>query len=151
MESITVRQNEYEIATDKQKLDPGLIHDVLANRSYWAGDIPLEVVKRSIENSLCFGLYHRGTQVGFARVITDYATVAHLADVFVLEPHRGAGLGKWLIGTVLDHPGLVGLRMISLGTRDAHALYERYGFVRVAGSALAERLMAIHNPDVYKK
>ncbi len=151
MEPITVSRNEYEISTDKKRLDPEFIHDYLANRSYWAKDIPLEVVKRSIEHSLCFGVYHRAVQVGFARVITDYATFAYLADVFVVEAHRGAGLGKWLVETVLDHPSMACLRMIALGTRDAHGLYERYGFIRVAGTALAGRLMAINNPDAYKK
>lgn len=151
MESITVSRNEYEITTDKQRLDPGLIHEFLANRSYWARDIPLEVVERSIEHSVCFGVYYRGTQVGFARVITDFATFAYLADVFIEEPHRGAGLGKWLVGTVVEHPGLAGLRMISLGTQDAHGLYERYGFKTVAGTPMAGRLMVIHDPDAYKK
>ncbi len=151
METITVFRDEYEITTDRERLDLGLIHEVLANRSYWARDIPLGLVERSIENSLCFGVYHRGGQVGFARVITDFATFGYLSDVFIEEPHRGAGLGKWLVETVLGHPGLSGLRMISLGTRDAHGLYERYGFTRVAGTPLAERLMVIQNPDPYKK
>jgi GNAT superfamily N-acetyltransferase len=151
MESITVTRDEYEITTDKQRLDLRLIHEFLANRSYWAGDIPLEVVKRSIENSLCFGVYHRGRQVGLARVITDFATFAYLADVFIEEDHRGAGLGKWLVGTVLGHPELSGLRMIFLSTRDAHGLYERYGFMKVDGTPQAGRLMAIRDPDPYKK
>jgi GNAT superfamily N-acetyltransferase len=151
MELLTVFRDEYEITTDKQRLDPERIHEFLANRSYWARGIPLEVVKRSIENSLCFGVYHRGGQVGFARVITDFATFAYLADVFIEQPHRGTGLGKWLVATILDHPGLAGLRTILLGTQDAHGLYERYGFRRVAGTPPAERLMAIRDPDPYKK
>jgi GNAT superfamily N-acetyltransferase len=149
MEPVRVLRDDYEITTDKRRLDLGYIHDFLANRSYWAGGIPRGIVERSIEHSLCFGLYHRGTQVGFARVVTDCATVAYLADVFVDEAHRGSGLGTWLIATVLDYPGLSGLRMILLGTRDAHGLYERYGFVPVEGTALAERMMAIRDPDPY--
>lgn len=151
MKSVSVRRGDYEITTDKGRLDVGRIHDYLAEKSYWAGGIPRKVVERSIQHSLCFGIYHRDGQVGFARVITDYATFAYLADVFIEETHRGAGLGVWLVGTVLGHPGLAGLRMISLGTRDAHGLYERFGFVRVHGTALAERSMAIFNPDPYKR
>jgi GNAT superfamily N-acetyltransferase len=149
MESIHVRRDEYEITTDKQRLDIGHIHDFLANRSYWARNIPHEVVKRSIEHSLCFGLFYSGRQVGFARAVTDFATFAYLADVFIDEGYRGAGLGKWLVGTILDHPGLAGLRMIALGTRDAHGLYERFGFINVGDTELTGRLMVIRNPDPY--
>ena len=149
MESMHVHRDEYEITTDKRRLDVGYIHDYLANQSYWARGVPREVVKRSIRHSLCFGIYHRDGQVGFARVITDCATFAYLADVFIEEAHRGTGLGKWLVGTILGHPGLAGLRMISLGTRDAHGLYGRFGFVRVKDTALAERLMAIYDPEPY--
>ncbi|MBN2223967.1 MAG: GNAT family N-acetyltransferase [Deltaproteobacteria bacterium] len=152
MESITVRRDDYEISSDRKRLDRSFIGAFLADVSYWARDIPREVVDRSIEHSLCFGVYHRdGPQVGFARAITDCATFARLADIFIEESHRGRGLGKWLVETVLAHPGLAGLRMISLGTQDAHALYERYGFVRVADTALAGTLMVIHCPDVYKR
>ncbi len=147
MKTITVSRDEYEISSDRKRLDLGLIHDFLANHSYWARGIPLEVVKRSLDHSICFGVFHREVQVGFARVITDSATFAYLGDVFILESHRGKGLGKWLVGTVLGHPELAGLRMISLGTRDAHGLYERYGFKRIADTGLVERLMVIQNPN----
>jgi GNAT superfamily N-acetyltransferase len=149
MKTITVSRDDYEISTDPARLDPGLIHDFLANHSYWARGIPFEVVKRSIDHSICFGVFHRGGQVGFARVITDSATFAYLGDVFIVESHRGKGLGKWLVGTVLGHPDLAGLRMLSLATRDAHGLYERYGFKRVADAGLVERLMVILKPNPY--
>jgi GNAT superfamily N-acetyltransferase len=117
----------YEIDTDKTRLDHTLIHDFLT-KSHWAKGIPLEVVERAIENSLAFGLYHDGRQIGFARIITDWATFAYLADVFVLAPERGKGLGRWLVETILVHPQLQGLRRWLLGTRDAHGLYHRCGF-----------------------
>jgi GNAT superfamily N-acetyltransferase len=126
------RQGDFLISTDPCLLDVGLIHDFLANRSYWATRRPLEVVQRSLENSLCFGLYERGRQVGFARVVTDRATFAWLCDVFVLEEYRGRGLAKWLIESVMNHPDLRGLRRVLLGTRDAHGLYRRYGFTPLA-------------------
>jgi GNAT superfamily N-acetyltransferase len=144
-------EDEYEISTDKARLDPAMIHDFLANRSYWAKDIPLAVVEKSIEHSLCFGVYHQGKQVGFARVITDYATTAYVGDVFILEAYRGRGLGKRLVKTIVDHPRLEGLRLWFLGTRDAHDLYRKYGFKKVAETPAMERLMAILNPDVYKR
>src|SRR5207244_2731083 len=100
-----------------------LIHDYLANQSYWAADRPLDVVRRSIENSLCFGLYESGRQIGFTRVVTDRATFAWLCDVFVLPPHRGRGLSKWLLECVVGHPDLQGVRRLLLATRDAHDLY----------------------------
>ncbi len=143
--------NEYEISTDRKRLDLAMIHDFLANRSYWAAGIPFPVMKKSIENALCFGIYHQGKQVGFARVVTDYATTAYVGDVFIIEPYRGRGLGKRLVKAVIDHPELEGLRLWFLGTKDAHELYRKYGFKKVAETTLMERLMAILNPDVYKR
>lgn len=122
----------YSISTDRSRLDLEAIHAYLSGESYWAEGRPHEVVERSVENSLCFGLYHGAEMVAFARVVTDYATFAWLCDVFVLETQRGKGLGKWLIETVVAHPGLQGLKLFILATRDAHGLYERYGgFERV--------------------
>ncbi len=141
----------YEISTDKTRLDPVMIHDFLAHRSYWAKGIPLEVVERSIDHSLCFGVYRDGQQVGFGRVVTDQATVAYIGDVFILEPHRGRGLGRMLIGSMMAHPDLQGLRLWLLGTLDAHGLYERYGFRKLADSPLLERFMVIRDPDAYGK
>jgi GNAT superfamily N-acetyltransferase len=140
-------KGEYSISTDRDRLDVALIHDFLSNRSYWAQGIPIDVVTRSIENSLNFGIYHKDQQVGFARVITDYATVAYLGDVFVLEEHRGQGLSQWLMEEVHTYPSLQGLRRWVLLTADAHGLYEKTGWKRIAKP---ERYMERHNPDVYK-
>ncbi|MGO8918970.1 MAG: GNAT family N-acetyltransferase [Stellaceae bacterium] len=117
----------YEIDTDKARLDLAVIHRFLV-RSHWAKGIPLSIVQRAIENSLAFGLYRDGVQIGFARVVSDRATFAYLADVFVLSPERGRGLGRWLVESVLRHPELQGLRRWLLGTRDAQGLYAGCGF-----------------------
>jgi GNAT superfamily N-acetyltransferase len=122
------RRGDFLVSTDPALLDLPLLHDFLANRSYWAAGRPLEVVRRAVEGSLCFGLYEQGRQVGFARVVTDKATFAWLCDVFVLETYRGRGLSKWLIECVMGHPALQGLGRFLLGTRDAHGLYGRHGF-----------------------
>ncbi|MGI8732487.1 MAG: GNAT family N-acetyltransferase [Pyrinomonadaceae bacterium] len=122
------QKGEYSISTDKLRLDLEVIHNFLSHRSYWAQGRDLEVIKRGIENSLNFGIYQKGRQVGFARVVTDYATFAWLADVFVLEEHRGHGLGKWLIEVILSHPRLQGFRRWALATKDAHELYRNFGF-----------------------
>ena len=116
--------------------------------SYWAENIPLEVVQRSIDGSLCFGVYQNDKQIGLARVITDEATFAYLCDVFINEVYRGRGLSKWLMETILSYPGLQGLRRFMLATKDAHGLYEQFGFVPLT---LPERWMHIHQPDVYSK
>jgi GNAT superfamily N-acetyltransferase len=118
----------YTISTDKSMLDMELIHRFLSERSYWARNISLEVVARSIENSLCFGVYEGDSQVGFARAVTDYATIAYVADVFVIESHRGRGISKQLMTAILEHPALRGLRRWHLVTTDAQRLYEQFGF-----------------------
>ena len=123
----TDRCGDYTINTDPAKLDLEFIHGFLDRHSYWAQGRPLAVVRKSLENSLCFGVYAGVEQVGFARVVTDYATFGWVCDVFIAESHRGHGLGKWLIECVVTHPGLQGLRQIILATRDAHELYRRYG------------------------
>ena len=143
---LELTRGEYLISTDPIRLDPEAIHRYLS-RSYWAKGIPLEVVRRSVEGSLCFGLYHDNRQIGFARVITDRATFAYLGDVYVLEEHRGKGLGKWLMDAVFAHPALTGLRRFVLATRDAHALYSRYGFTPLRNPAA---YMEIHRPDIYQ-
>jgi GNAT superfamily N-acetyltransferase len=141
------RRGEYLVTTDKMSLDVVLIHDFLS-KSYWAKGIGIEIVQRSITNSLCFGVYNEAQQIGFARVITDYATFAYLADVFILEPFRKQGLSKWLIETIVSHPDLQGLRRWMLATRDAHELYRNYGFENLKSpEALMERLF----PEVYLK
>ena len=130
-------QGKYTVTTEPSRLDVSLIHNYLSNTSYWATGRTLEVVQRSIENSLCFGLYktsagEREQQIGFARVVTDYATFAWLADVFVVEEYRGQGLAKWLMETILAHPQLQEFRRWLLATRDAHELYRRFGFSELA-------------------
>ncbi len=118
----------YEIDTDRQRLNIPLIHKFLSESTYWATGRPIEVVRRSVANSLPFGIYCGGAQVGFARVITDFATFAWIADVFVLPEHRGKGLSKWLMETILSHPELQGFRRWVLGTRDAQSFYAKFGF-----------------------
>jgi GNAT superfamily N-acetyltransferase len=140
------RQDGFSVSTDPARLDLDLIHDFLSRHSYWAPGIPLEIVRRSLENSLCFGVYQGRSQVGFARVVTDKATFAYLGDVFVLEEFRERGLAKWLMQLIVDHPDLQGLRRVILGTRDAHGLYEKFGFRALASP---ERFMEIHRPDAY--
>src|SRR5882672_3570855 len=124
-----VSEGGYEISTDPARLDIDAMHAFLA-RAYWSPGIPFETVERAARNSMCFGLYERasGKQVGLARVVTDHATFAYLCDVYVLEAHRGHGLGKRLMEAVMAHPALSGARRAMLGTRDAHALYARHGF-----------------------
>ncbi len=121
------RRDDYVISTDKTRLDIPLIHEYLSERSYWAQGRQWEITHQSIENSLCFGVYCGHQLVGFARIVTDYATFAWLCDVFVLETARGQGLGKWLIATVTGYPELQGIKNFILATSDAHELYRRYG------------------------
>jgi GNAT superfamily N-acetyltransferase len=124
------RRGAYLVTTDKARLDLEMVHGFLKT-SYWASGISADVVMRSVKNSLAFGLFRGDEQVGFARVVTDYATFAYLADVFVLEPHRGQGLGRWMMEVVFSHPELQGLRRWMLATRDAHGLYRKYGFTEL--------------------
>ncbi|AKD58003.1 GNAT family N-acetyltransferase [Spirosoma radiotolerans] len=119
---------EYTISTDKKKLDLEVIHQFLSQEAYWCKNIPVEIVKRSIDNSLCFGVYQGASQVGFARVITDLATFGYLADVFILPDHRGKGLSKQLVAFIMAYPALQGLRRMMLVTFDAHGLYKQFGF-----------------------
>ncbi len=139
------RRGEYFISTDKSKLDLAVVHGFLTT-SYWAAGISLDIVKKSIEHSLNFGVYWGGQQVGYARVITDYATFAYIGDVFILEEFRGRGLSKWLMEVIADHPELQGLRRWLLLTRDAQGLYEKTGFVR---PKTPERYMEKHFTDAY--
>jgi GNAT superfamily N-acetyltransferase len=140
------RRDELLISSDRARLDLDVIHGFLTN-CYWAKGIPREIVARSIEHSLCFGIYDGNAQVGFARVISDFATIAYLGDVFVLESHRERGLSKWLMECVTQHPALQGLRRWILLTRDAHGLYAQFGFKPLKS---AERYMELHQPDVYE-
>jgi GNAT superfamily N-acetyltransferase len=136
--TVECRRDGYLISTDPSLLDRDAIWSFLQT-SYWAKGVPRARIERSIDNSLVFGLYSRAReQVGFARAVTDRARFAWLGDVFVLEPHRGAGLGVWLVQTALNHPDLDGARVV-LGTADAHGLYERFGFRSVDSSRMMER------------
>jgi GNAT superfamily N-acetyltransferase len=137
---------DYTISTDKSRLNIDVIHGYLSKESYWAENIPKAIVEKSIENSLCFGIYRQSEMIGFARVITDTATFAYLADVFVLTEHRGKGLSKWLMEEIMAHPDLQGLRRFMLATSDAHGLYARFGFKALDKP---ERIMAINYPDLY--
>jgi GNAT superfamily N-acetyltransferase len=139
------KKDAFAISTDKDRLDRGVIHDFLRG-SYWAKGIPRELVDRSIENSLCFGLYEGDALIGFARVISDNATFAYLSDVFVLESRRGRGLGAWFMETVLSHPDLQNLRRWMLATADAHGLYRKVGFTPLSRP---ERIMEKLLTDTY--
>ncbi len=141
--------SDYKISTDPALLDMVSIHHYLSTTSYWAKGIPLDVVMRSVENSLCFGLYLHRQQVGFARVVTDKATFAYLADVYVLPPHRGKGLSKWMMQVIHAHPELQTLRRWLLATKDAHALYEQFGWTYFTPETAA-RFMQKHDPAVYE-
>ena len=136
----------YSISTDKDKLQINVIHHYLSVESYWAKNISLEIVKQSIENSLCFGVYLKNEQVGFARIITDYTTFGYLADVFILESHRGKSLSKCLMESIMAHPKLQGLRRFCLATRDAHNLYKQFGFTHLAKP---ENFMEIKHENIY--
>jgi GNAT superfamily N-acetyltransferase len=129
-------RDRYTISDESERLQLEVIVDYLA-RAYWSNQRPRVVIEKSLQHSMCFGVYENQTQIGFARVVTDHATFAYLADVFILESHQGHGLGKWLVQTMLEHPEFQGLRRWILATRDAHGLYAQYGFT------------ALENPDRY--
>jgi len=134
------------VTTDKDKLDIAAIHDFLSNHSHWSRNIPMERVKTAIENSLNFGLFHEKKQIGYARVISDFATIAYLGDVYVLPEYRGQGLSHLLMKEVMEHPLLQGLRRWILLTKDAHGLYQKHGWALVANP---ERYMEVYNTNVY--
>lgn len=127
------QKDEFLISTDKSKLDIDLIHQYLSKDSYWAENIPLSIVEQSIQNSFSFGVYHNTNQVGFARIITDFATYGYLADIFIVPAYRNQGLSKWLMDCIANQiPELQGFRRWSLITADAHGLYEQFGFTALA-------------------
>lgn len=129
---------EFLISTDKSKLDIPLIWDYLCNKSYWARGCSSKTVIKSIQNSLCFGIYtNTGDQVAFARVVTDYATFGWIMDVFVLTEYQGMGLGKKLVESIMEYPEFASLRRMGLNTKDAHGLYERFGFRNLADPQIA--------------
>lgn len=142
------QRGDDEISTDSARLDRALIHAFLSEHAYWSLGVPRMVVERAIDHSLCFGMYRCARQIGFGRVVTDQATFAYLADVFVLPEARGQGLSKWLVDAMLRHPQLQGLRRWLLATRDAHGLYAQFGF---KPPAVAGRFMERHDPEVYSR
>lgn len=143
-----ITYNDYTLSSDRSRINLSYVHRYLSERSYWARGIPLETVTTSIENSFCAGIYKDEQQVGFGRLITDYATFGYLADVFIDEAHRGQGLGKKLVGFILDTEMVYSLRRIILGTKDAHDLYTRYGFSPLKNP---QSFLEIHRPDIYQK
>ena len=142
---VTVK-DDFIISTDKTKLDIALIHNYLSKESYWAKNIPVKVVKKSIKGSCCFGLYKNKEQIGFARVVTDHATFGYIADVFILDEYRGKGLSKWLMETIMKYPNLQGLRRWMLATKDAHGLYAQFGFLPLDKP---ERIMGLRPFEEY--
>ena len=143
-----LQKGKYIISTNKEKIDIDVVHTFLSKDSYWAENIPKDIVERAIKNSLCFGIYYKEIQVGFARAVTDKATFMYLADVFVLPAHRGKGLSKWLLQTIHAHPELQGLRRMMLTTKDAHGLYAQFGW-QPLNDDLAKRIMLINRPGMY--
>jgi GNAT superfamily N-acetyltransferase len=141
------QRGEYVISTDPARIDLERTHQFLSEEAYWSPGVPLDVVRRSIEGSVVFGVYRGQEQVGMARVVSDRATFAWLCDVWIADSERGQGLGKWLMECVKSHPDLQGLRRWMLSTRDAHGLYAQYGFTPVD----SDRFMEIRDPDVYKR
>lgn len=148
MTEATETKNGFLISTDKAKLDIDSTHQFLSTKAYWCLNIPRATVERAIKNSMCFGVYDGDKQIGFARVITDEATIAYLGDVYVLEEYRGKGLSKWLMETITSHPNLQGLRRWILLTSDAHGLYKQFGWKEIAEPA---KWMDRHDKNVYVK
>ncbi len=140
------QRKEFTISTDRNKLQLDIIHKFLSEESYWAKERTREQTERAIENSLSFGVYKGEKQIGFARVVTDYATFAYIGDVFILNEFRGRGISKWLMETIVNHPDLQNLRRWILATRDAHALYEKFGFTELK---VPERWMEKTAPNAY--
>jgi len=149
MNKSAIAQNGvYTIITQREAMDIPMIHRYLSEESYWAKNILITLVQKSIDHSLCFGIFEADQQIGFARVITDQTSFAYLADVFVLPAYRGRGLSKWLMETIHAYPDLQGLRRWLLFTRDAHGLYSQFGWEQVPDS-ITSRIMQLHHPDIY--
>lgn len=147
MENIEFNFGEYHFSTDKNKMDIPAIHDFLSNYSGWSNGIPIEKVELSVQNSLNFGVFHDNRQIGFARIISDFSTIAYLGDVYLLNDYRGKGISKKLMDFIMSHPNLQGLRRWILLTSTADWLYEKYGFEKIPNP---EIYMELYNPNVYK-
>jgi GNAT superfamily N-acetyltransferase len=148
MKELTIYKDRFSISTDKEKLEVEAIHDFLSTKAYWCLNIPKHKVQTAIQNSLCFGVYEDQKQIGFARVITDFSTIAYLGDVYILEEYRGLGLSKWLMETIMNYPDLQGLRRWILLTGDAHELYRKFGWTEILD---ASKWMELHNKNIYSK
>ncbi|MEO6406867.1 MAG: GNAT family N-acetyltransferase [Ferruginibacter sp.] len=148
MADLTLYKGDLCISTDKEKLDIDAIHKFLSTKAYWCLNIPQAKVQTAITNSLCFGVYQGIKQIGFARIVTDFSTIAYLGDVYVLEAYRGVGISKWLMETIMTHPDLQGLRRWILLTGDAHGLYRKFGWTEIAEPG---KWMELYNKDVYSK
>jgi GNAT superfamily N-acetyltransferase len=146
MKELTIYKDGFCISTRKKKLDIDAIHQFLSTKAYWCLNIPKDKVQTAIRNSFCFGVYQNKKQIGFARVITDFSTIAYLGDVYILEEYRGLGLSKWLIETVMNYPDLQGLRRWILLTGDAHGLYRKFGWTDISDST---KWMELYNKNVY--
>ena len=148
MDQLTIYKDNFCISTQKEKLDIDAIHEFLSTKAYWCLNIPRNKVETAIKNSLCFGVYLEDKQIGFARIISDYSTIAYLGDVYVLEEYRGRGLSKWLMEVIMSYPTLQELRRWILLTGDAHELYRKFGWTEIADTT---KWMEIHNRNVYCK
>ena len=148
MTDVTIYKNEFCISTDKTKLNIDSIHEFLSTKAYWCLGIPKGRVQMAIQNSLCFGVYQNEKQIGFARIISDFSTIAYLGDLYILEEYRGNGLSKWLMEAIMSHPDLQGLRRWILLTADAHGLYRQFGWTDIADPT---KWMELHNKNVYSK
>src|SRR5690606_8634407 len=148
MTTLTVYKEEYCISTDKAKLDVDSIHEFLSTKAYWCLNIPKNKVRTSIEHSLCFGVYLHERQIGFARIISDFSTIAYLGDVYILENYRGNGLSKWLMEVIMNYPDLQGLRRWILLTGDAHELYRKFGWTDLADPSV---WMELHHKNIYSQ
>jgi GNAT superfamily N-acetyltransferase len=148
MKVLSRYKDEFCISTDKTKLDLDSIHEFLSTKAYWCLNIPKEKVQTAIQNSVCFGVYQKKKQIGLARVISDFSTIAYLGDVYILEEYRGNGLSKWLMETIMSYPDLQGLRRWILLTGDAHGLYRQFGWTDIADPSV---WMEVHNKSIYSK
>lgn len=148
MKTVTVTYKNYQITTDRNQLQPEAVHRWLSQESYWAKDIPYDVVKAAFDHSFVIGALFEGTQIAYARLVTDYATFAYLADVYVEEAHRGLGVSKQLMAVIMDLDWVKSLRRIILTTMDAHGLYAQFGFIPVP---FPERIMVINKVNMYQQ
>jgi N-acetylglutamate synthase-like GNAT family acetyltransferase len=147
MKDLTIENEGFCISTVKAQLDLEVIHKFLAEEAYWSRNIPFDKVKEAVNNSLNFGLYDREKLIGYARIISDFSTIAYLGDVFILPEYRGRGLSKWLMTTIMSHPNLQGLRRWILLTGDAHGLYKQFGWTEISNPSV---WMEIHDKNIYQ-